>query len=361
MMKIVKTKTHALEKCYSIAPLRYQNKDHILVAAEKINKCLLFDLQGNLVDTIWEQPGGTMSMVQVPNSNGQFLATHKFYSPNDSKEAKIVVVTPQEDGSWDVKTLVDLPHVHRFDILERDGQAYLFAATLCSGRDFKDDWAHKGKVYAAKLPENLALYNENNQLPLTVLKDELLKNHGYYRGTENGYDYAVVGTEDGIYKFVPPAEDAFEAEQLIDKAEETLEFTCTQLLATPASDMALVDLTGDGNLELVVFSPFHGAKVDVYALQNAGYTHVYAYDQSFDFSHAIWSGEIAGQKIALLGNREGTRHLMGLTYENGAYTTQIFDQNVGVANTLAYKNGEMDCIVSANREINEIAFYQVMA
>ena len=29
-----------LEKCYSIAPLHYKNTDHILVAAEKTDRCI---------------------------------------------------------------------------------------------------------------------------------------------------------------------------------------------------------------------------------------------------------------------------------------------------------------------------------
>ena len=42
-----------LEKCYSIAPLHYKNADHILVAAEKTDRCILFDINGNEEETVW--------------------------------------------------------------------------------------------------------------------------------------------------------------------------------------------------------------------------------------------------------------------------------------------------------------------
>ncbi len=358
-MNVTKTKTHTLEKCYSIAPLKYNEKDYILVAAEKVNKCLMFDLEGNLVDTVWDGPGGTMSMVQIPNSNGKFLATHKFYSPNDSKEAKIVVVTPTSDGEWKVETLVDLPHVHRFDIIKTDGEYYIVAATLCSGRDFKDDWQYKGKVYAAKLPNDFSIYNEENQLPMKVVKDELLKNHGYYRGNDGENDYFVVGTEDGIYKFELTDKDEFEQDYMIDKKSGTLGFKVTNLLDLPSSDMTLVDLDGDGNLEMIVFSPFHGANLEVYKLVDGVYTKVYTHSETFDFSHALWSGEVLGKNVAILGHRQGKKSLIALYFENGEYKVQEIDENAGPANVFCYKNNNKTTIVAANRETDEIAFYNV--
>ncbi|MCD8299663.1 MAG: hypothetical protein LUC41_00565, partial [Clostridiales bacterium] len=61
-----------LEKCYSIAPLMYKGEPHILVAAEKHDRCILFDAEGNERETVWTEPGGVMTMVHVPGTDGQF-------------------------------------------------------------------------------------------------------------------------------------------------------------------------------------------------------------------------------------------------------------------------------------------------
>lgn len=333
-----------LEKCYSIAPLNYNDKDHILVAAEKTDRCILFDINGNEEETVWEGPGGVMTMVQVPNTNGQFLATHKFYSPNDSKEAKIVIATP-ENGKWNIRTLCDLPFVHRFDIIQSDGKNYLIACCLKSGHEYKDDWTSKGKVYGAVLPDDLSQYNDDNQLQLTVIKDEMLKNHGYYRVVKNGKMSSLVCCDSGVYMFYPPTKDNdnWEVKLLVDK---------------PASDATLIDLDGDGKDELLVLSPFHGDTVDIYSEEDGKYVLCYECPKKLEFLHAIWSGKLQGENVVIIGHRKGDRDLLKFSYKDGAYDVEVIDHDCGPANAYGFNNNGKDYIISTNREINEIAMYE---
>ena len=138
-MKYQKKLISDLNLCYSLAELTYKGQHCFLVAAEKHDPCYLFDEAGTKIAEPWAGPGGVMTMQQVPEHDGQFLATHEFYSPNDSKEAKIILAYP-EDGEWKVRTLAELPFVHRFDIISRNGVNYVIACTLKSGHEYKEDW-----------------------------------------------------------------------------------------------------------------------------------------------------------------------------------------------------------------------------
>lgn len=335
-----------LEKCYSIAPLEYQGKRHILVAAEKTDRCILFDEKGNEETTVWEGPGGVMTMVQVPGTDGQFLATHKFYSPNDSKEAKIIIATPDGKGKWDIRTLVELPFVHRFDILRSGETYYLIACTLKSGHEFKDDWSNPGKIYVAELPEDLSGFDEDHQLKLDVLKDGMLKNHGYCKIHADGAEASLVCSADGVFRCCPPKERGGE-------------WTVEQLLDTPASDATMIDLDGDGKDEMTVISPFHGDDITIYRLGENGYEPAYHYPEKAEFLHAIWSCTINGKPTTILGHRKGARRLMAFTWdeEKGDFAFHTLDDDCGPANVFGYHTDGKDILIATNREINEIAMY----
>lgn len=347
-MKVKKTKIDTLNKCYSIGALTYNGKPHFIVAAEKSDPCYLYDMSGKRVDTIWTEPGGTMTIVQVPGCDGEFLATHKFYSPNDGAAAKIVHVKKEGDA-WKVRTLCDLPFVHRFDIVQRNGVNHLIACALKSGHEFKDDWSHPGIVFVSVLPNDIAKAIDSADgkpaVDLKVIREGMTKNHGYTRDYVDDVQTGIVSAECGVLRFTPPE-------------SKDGEWKIEQLLDTPASDAILIDLNGDGKKEMLVLSPFHGEKLAIYELDGSSYKKAYEHPAPLEFLHAICAGKICGKNTIIIGHRKGERDLLAFTYEDGAYKATVIDKDCGPANSAIFERDGKEIVVSANRETDEVAIYE---
>ena len=345
-MKACKNVIAQLEKCYALGTFRYDGVDHIVASAERKNPCYTFDLEGKLCDTVWDAPGGVMTVTQVP---GQpiLMATQKFFSPDDSAEAKIVYYR-RVDGTWKCELLCELPFVHRFGVLERGGRYYLIACTLKSAHAFPNDWTCPGRVWVAPFPENITQYSAANPFPLTPLLSGLYKNHGFEICRDEAGSFAMVACDNGVYKVVPPAEPEGE-------------WSTEQLLDTPASDVLYLDFDGDGERELLVLSPFHGDTLTIHKKIDGSFREVYRHPKRLPFLHAIWGAEIGGKVYGFIGNREGDRDLFAIYWNGERYVYDTLDQGAGAANVLHFKCGEKDMLLAANRETDEVAVYALDA
>ena len=339
-MNISKKVIAELPVCYCVAPLLYKGEPHFLVASEQDHPCLLFDRDGDQVAQIWEKPGGTMSMVQIPGSDGAFLAIRGFYSPDRGKEAAIYLVW-EEDGIWKNKVVAELPCLHRIDILTRDGASWVIACCLKSGYEYDGDWRFPGKTWVCRLPDQLS--EDGAKLPPFIpLLDNMLENHGYSRDMQDGVMSGIVSCQSGTYRFSPPQEGG--------------EWTVEKICEDPASDAVLIDLDGCGQKELVTIRPFHGDTVAVYKLQDGQYRKVWEYEKRVPLAHAITAGMICGQPTAVIGHRNADRDLFFITYEDG-YKVTIADHDIGPTNAMIFRNGKENVLIAANREINEVAYY----
>lgn len=348
-MYIEKKVIGTIPKCYAITPLRYGGQEHLLVASEQRERCVLYDLDGNEKAIVWSEPGGVMTMLQIPGSDGAFLSTQKFYSPNNARDAKLVIASPKEDGGWSVRTLTDMPFVHRFGILCRNETAYLIACTVKSDQLHEDnDWSFPGKVYGCRLPDDFGGFDDSHPLEMDVIMDGLVKNHGYYKIDEDGVDKALISCDSGVYKLAPPAFPG-------------LSWEIERILDTPASDAVLVDLDEDGLCELAVISPFHGDKISIYRQENGGFVKVYDYEKPAPFSHAIYGGMLAKTPAVIIGHREGEQNLLMFTWnkERKNFEAQIIDRGCGSANIHCFFHNGNDYILSANREVDEVALYKI--
>ena len=352
-MKVEKKVISNLNKCYAMSEITVEGQHCFVVAAEKTDPCYLFAEDGTKLETVWPGPGGVMTMTPVPGADGQFLSTQLFYSPNDSLNAKIIIATREGKDNWSLRTLCQVPFVHRFGILRRGGVNYLLACALKTGHEYKNDWRYAGACFGAVLPSDLSPYNDDNPLEMELVVDDLLKNHGYCKISRGGHDAALIGTEDGTFIIEPPAVLGAEWE-------------VTQLSTIPSSDSVLIDFDGDGKLELGTISPFHGNSLTIYHLdEHDNYVPQWKYpvpEAQTEMIHATWACEMLGKQTWIVGWRKGTRKTIAITWDSeaGDYKCDLIDENTGCANAMHFVNKEgKDVIVATNREIDEVAMYVI--
>ncbi|MFQ6847842.1 MAG: hypothetical protein ACLRSC_02455, partial [Clostridium perfringens] len=238
-MKIEKKFLTDLHRCYATSSTVIDGDRKILIATEGEGPCFMYEGDDFKQSTVWDGPGGTMSIIPIPGKNGDFLAVQRFFPTFQSEDAEIVWGR-YENGKWEIKTLFKLPYLHRFDILEANGKLYFLGAVLCNSKQFKEDWSDPGKIYVGEIPEDL-----NKPIELKVIKEGLTKNHGYCRAYHNGKMVGLVTSQEGVFRVTPPQSD-----------DE--EWNVEKIMDRPTSDVAVVDIDEDGEDELVTIEEFHG-------------------------------------------------------------------------------------------------------
>ncbi len=342
-MKIEKRFLTSLNRCYSANHIVVDGQTRILVATEGEGQCLAWtgpDYQSS--HTVWEGPGGTMSIVPIEGSNGEFLAVQKFFKMFQWEEAKVVHVRPLGTGGYEVTDVLHLPYIHRFDLLTVHGRHYFIGCTLATTKVARDDWSNPGKIWVGE-------YRGPGPLELTVLKDGLTKNHGYSRLTRNGFLSSLVTCEQGAFEVTPPQEP------------QGL-WAVRQFMDWPISDISAVDIDGDGELEYATIEPFHGSYFRIYKKINGTYVKVYEHPEVSEFYHVVVGTTLAGKPVFIGGCRRGKQQLF---YVHAVSTSplrlqaEIIDEGVGPSNIHVMHEANRDIIVSANREIAEAALYIV--
>jgi len=140
----------------------------------------------------------------------------------------------------------------------------------------------------------LSTYNDDNQLKLTPIKDNMLKNHGYYRHVEkDGSTSGIVSFDGGVLQVFPPQTAGGE-------------WRIEELITDAASDAVLMDLNGDGEEELCAIAPFHGDTVNIYEKKNDRFELAYTYPEKLEFLHAIFGGDICGKPVWIITTARAT-------------------------------------------------------
>ncbi len=341
-MNIEKTVLAHLDKCYAVAVLRIGGELRYIVATEGVGPCIAWSDGDRRPETVWEGPGGTMNIVPIPGVPDQFLATQDFVPTFQARESKIVHVTWAE-GVWSVKPLMTVPYLHRFDVCTAGGKRFLVGATLALFKESKEDWTKPGSVYIGELPGVL-----DGPFPIRPVLGGITKNHGFCRANWKGREaYLVSGTE-GVFAIYLPAtaDGVWETERLVDHE---------------VSDMAVCDVDGDGVDELATIEPFHGSTGRIYRSVGGGLVPVL--EHGYEFGHVVWGGRIAGTPAFVIGGRKGNRQLNCFTWDAAAgdFVRTLIDDTGGASNIAVHHEPDRDVILAANREIGEVALYEIRA
>ena len=332
-----------LERCYAVRAMRIDGRDRLLYATEGPGACLQFDGETLApLPPVWEQPGGTMSIVPIPGRERDFLAVQNFFPTFQSEKAAIVWGHLNDAEQWEIHSFLDLPYVHRFDLLAAPTGIWFVGCTLATSKKDKDDWSDPGKVWVGRLPESW-----DEPMALTPILAPMTHNHGYCRLTTEGMNRGVATCDEGVYLLTPP------------QAEGEAWQTCC-LLAAPVSDVALADVDGDGKLECMSIEPFHGEKMTIYRWEKEGLKSIWRLPFETPFGHVVWGGEFEGRPAFLAACRKGPASLMLLRAEGGdSFSVETIDEGEGPSNIDVTHIGGRDVILAANRMTGKAALYRV--
>lgn len=343
-INIEKKRLDDMIRSYSVNHIKVNGIEKLFFASEAIDgACYAYSGENfDQKEVVWETDGGTMSIIEIPDTDGQFLAVQKFFPGFNSAESKLVWAR-FEDDTWKIQDFLKLPYLHRFDILVSNGKKYFIGCTLCGSKKDRNDWSDPGKIWVGEIPEDL-----NQEMKIHPIKEGLVKNHGYSKDVEMGQELSYVTCDLGIYKVTPPH-------------AKNKEWTIEQILDQPTSDLTVFDMDGDGEKELVVMAPFHGNEFKILKKINGEYSEVYRYPHEIDFAHALWAGNLRGRPTILGGIRRKDEELFYVQYDEDkkTYDTTLIEKGVGPANLSVLHQKDQDVILSANHTKNEVAIYLV--
>ncbi len=340
-MKFEKKHLCTLPSCYAVSSINVDGRLKYVLATDDTGPCYSIDAETFVIETVWDGPGGTMSIIPIPGTNGEFLATQYFLPGFSALDSRIVRVC-RKDGIWEIKPWITMPYVHRFDILNRNGIYYLLCCILTATDKPQADWNFPGKLLAAELSGDFAAPGT-----FTLIAEGMTRNHGYCRVQRDGYTEALTACDEGVFKVIPPERKGGA-------------WSIKKVLETRASDVAVCDIDGDGIEEIATIEPFHGSDFVIYHKTPEGYAEIYRYPDKMDFVHVIWGGRLGGEPVFLGGCRAVNKEFFVLRHKEGGIHAEIIETGYGPSNVAVLPGKDREYILAANRESGEGALFTVL-
>ena len=278
-MKITKQILCDLPSCYAVSRLDFGKDTYILVASDDRGLGYCFDVASGSRQTLWEKPGGVMSM--VPWQNG-FLAIQRFYPGFNARTLRLRIFPYR----FSYRRPVVWPHFAKVALRSslrysgRAGVRYLVACTLCTDKKDEQDWSSPGRIYAVELPENPVL-----PFKLEEIAGGMTRNHGTVISGAMAISHALTACDQGVFELTPPERRGGP-------------WSLRRVLDRPVSDIALSDIDGDGLPEMAAIEPFHGGDFRIYHWSGETWQSFYRYPVRLSPSATLFGEACCGRRFS---------------------------------------------------------------
>jgi len=339
-MRVKKQELSELLRCYATRAFIVDGELSLFYASEeKGYPCYeFFGENFSNKRIVWESGGGCMSILPIPHKENEFLAILDFYLKDTPSKSRLV--WGRKDGDqWVIRDMLHLPFLHRFEIFEINNELHFIGATIADNKNSKDDWSLPGSIYTGVFPKDF-----NQGLEVAKLSTGYYRNHGLTKNMENGKEVVYMSSDYGVIRITPPYEEDWKIEKVLEGN---------------ISEIAIGDIDGDGNNELITIEPFHGDTIRIYKLINDEYKQIYTYDNPIDFGHAVVFCTLEGKPTFLAGIRRLDCELVAFQFRDGEIEKKVIDTGGGPANIFVYNADHHDLILSANHTENKAVVYVV--
>ena len=339
-MKFKKIMAGELEKCYSASSLCINGEQKFLFASEVHKNGIVLDVKGDGKQEVFPTPGGVMAIAGWHEPDGDFASIYGFYPPFLAEGSGLQLTVLQENGEYGSRKILELPYLHRFEVIQSGQRSWIILSVLCREKRGKDDWSSPGYVAVLPMEKN----GDIQSCQPVILLDGQYRNHGMWKGTIDGKVSIITTSDQGVYAFYPDEAGDWNVERLLDE---------------PCGEAAVFDLDGDGEEELVTISPFHGSHLSVYKKHGCSWKKIWSYPGELEFAHALWVGMFSGKRVIFCGHRKGNGDLLAIWVNDGCWHMEPVDTNVGSSNIYVASGGGKQYLLSANHRQGQYAVYQL--
>lgn len=349
-MKIHKRVVRQLERVYSLAMVPGFNSGGLpgfVAGSEGDEGLLLFEPPGYDGKVIAHQPGGFISLVGLQKDSRPYVLASVDFKPGFKAENCRILLYPLDQGECpEPYEVARLPFAHRIAITEVDRELCFLASTLCSAKQFKDDWSHPGGIYLSFIPANL-----NQAWSLRQLVDSLSKSHGMdyarlERGSKGGF---LISAMEGLFHLRIPE-------------RKGSEWPFERIADGEHSDAFAYDLNASGTADIFTLSPFHGNTLSMYRKLSGGWKRT-VIDDDIEMGHIVWAGEFLGEPGIIAGGRRGRKELRLyrlLDAEKNQFRKEIIDEGIGATQMLVINRAsDSALLIVAGHGTNEVLIYDI--